>query len=81
MSSAMAKTRAALVGVGSNFWLRDLRAPAAVLETAGPLPLDRDGIARFDLRVEQGRIAAIAPDRGVCAWACGAGRVDVLGGR
>ena len=61
MSSAMAKTRAALAGAGSDFWLRDARAPAAVLEGAAALPLDRDGIARFDLRIEQGRIAAIAP--------------------
>ena len=40
MSSAMAKTRAALAGVGGNFWLRDVRAPGAVLEGAAALPLD-----------------------------------------
>ncbi len=56
MNTAMAKTRAALAGAGSNFWLRDARAPGAVLEGAAALPLDRDGIARFDLRIEQGRI-------------------------
>ena len=61
MSSAMAKIRAALAAAGSNFWLRDVRAPAAVLEGAGALPLDRDGIARFDVQIEQGCIAAIAP--------------------
>lgn len=61
MSLAMAKLRAALAGAGSDFWLRDARAPAAVVAGAPALPLDRDGIARFDLRIEQGRIAAIAP--------------------
>ena len=58
MSLAMAKLRAALAGAGSDFWLRDARAPAAVVAGAPALPLDRDGIARFDLRIEQGRIAA-----------------------
>ncbi|MFM7422912.1 MAG: hypothetical protein ACKO54_24870, partial [Alphaproteobacteria bacterium] len=57
----MAKTRAALASAGSDFWLCDARAPVAVLEGAAALPLDRDGIARFDLRIEQGSITAIAP--------------------
>jgi len=42
MSLAMAKLRAALAGAGSDFWLRDARAPASVLAGAAALPLDRD---------------------------------------
>jgi cytosine deaminase len=45
---------------GARFWLRDARAPACLFD-APPGPEDREGLARFDLRVEEGRIAALAP--------------------
>jgi cytosine deaminase len=45
---------------GARFWLRDARAPACLLDAA-PGPLDREGLVRLDLRIEDGRIAAIAP--------------------
>lgn len=45
---------------GARFWLRDARAPACLLDTP-PGPLDREGLVRFDLRVEEGRITAIEP--------------------
>lgn len=45
---------------GSRFWLRDARAPACLV-AAPPGPADREGLVRFDLRVEEGRIAALAP--------------------
>ncbi len=45
---------------GSRFWLRDARAPACLLD-APPEPADREGLTRFDLKVEDGRIAAVAP--------------------
>jgi len=43
-----------------DIWLRDARAPA-VLMPAPPGPEDREGLIRFDLRLEGGRIAAIGP--------------------
>jgi cytosine deaminase len=43
-----------------DIWLRDARAPAAVL-AAAPGPVDGEGLVRIDLRIEGGRIAAIAP--------------------
>jgi len=49
-----------LANAGTAFWLRDARAPACLLD-APPTPPDREGLARFDLRIEAGRIAAIAP--------------------
>lgn len=45
---------------GSGFWLRDARAPACLLDDAPGSP-DREGLVRFDLRVEEGRITALAP--------------------
>lgn len=45
---------------GARFWLRDARAPAALVATP-PGPMDAEGLLRLDLRVEDGRIAAIAP--------------------
>jgi len=50
--------REALAAAGAAFWLRDARAPAALL--AEPLPGDGP-LRRIDLRIEAGRIAAIAP--------------------
>lgn len=44
---------------GARFWLRDARAPACLLD-APPGPPDREGLLRLDLRVEEGRIAALA---------------------
>jgi len=41
-------------------WLRDIRVPAVLLE-APPGPVDVEGLARLDLRLEGGRIAAVAP--------------------
>jgi cytosine deaminase len=59
-------------------WLRNARAPAALLERP-PGPADDEGLVRLDLRIEAGRIAAIAPagtavegidlDQGM-AWPC-----------
>lgn len=45
---------------GRSLWLRDARAPACLLD-APPGPSDREGLTRLDLKVEDGRIAAIAP--------------------
>jgi cytosine deaminase len=57
----MDRLRAAIAEAGSVYWLRDARAPAALLAGVAPGPTDAQGLARFDLKVEQGRIAAIAP--------------------
>jgi cytosine deaminase len=46
--------------VPPDFWLRNVRVPAAVLDGA-PAPADADGLVRLDLRITDGRIAAIAP--------------------
>jgi cytosine/creatinine deaminase len=61
MSIAMDRLRAGLDGAGASFWLRDARASAALLDGAPALPTDTEGLARIDLRIEAGRIAAIAP--------------------
>jgi cytosine deaminase len=58
MSRAMQALRAAVAAGGSAYWLRDARVPAALLAVPSAA---EDGLARIDLRVEQGRIAAIAP--------------------
>src|ERR1700733_3308972 len=43
-----------------DIWLRNARVPAAVLD--GPAaPADGEGLIRLDLRLTDGRIAAIAP--------------------
>lgn len=49
-----------LARAGAKFWLRDARASAAV---CGPVdgPRDSDGLVRLDIRIEDGRIAALAP--------------------
>ncbi len=47
--------REALRGAGARFWLRDARVPAALTAAGG------EGLARLDVLVEHGRIAAIEP--------------------
>jgi cytosine deaminase len=46
--------------VPPDFWLRNVRVPAVVLDGA-PAPADAEGLVRLDLRIADGRIAAIAP--------------------
>lgn len=50
-----------LAAAGARFWLRNARIPACLIEGVPNLPLEADGLARVDLRIEDGRIAAIAP--------------------
>lgn len=45
----------------ADVWLRDGRCPAALLGSELSQAADADGLVRIDLRVEHGRIAAIAP--------------------
>lgn len=61
MSAAMTRLRAAIAAGGQDHWLRDARAPAALVAGDLPGPVDGQGLVRFDLKIEQGRIAAIAP--------------------
>ena len=42
-----------------DFWLRNATAPATLLDRPGPT--DAEGLARLDLRITDGRIAALAP--------------------
>jgi cytosine deaminase len=42
-------------------WLRDARSPAVLLDAPPPGPPDSEGLVRFDMRLEAGRIAAVAP--------------------
>src|SRR6202451_3967118 len=42
-----------------DFWLRNAMAPATLLDRPGPT--DAEGLARLDLRITDGRIAALAP--------------------
>ncbi len=42
-------------------WLRNARAPAALLAAPAPGPADGEGLVRLDLRLAAGRVAAIAP--------------------
>lgn len=42
-------------------WLRDARCPAALLAAPPPGAVDRDGLVRLDLRLEHGRVGAVAP--------------------
>jgi cytosine deaminase len=50
----------ALKAAGSRFWLRDARAPG-VLVPGFDAERDGDGLVRLDIRVEDGRIAGVAP--------------------
>jgi len=61
MSVAMDRLRREIAAGGAAYWLRDARAPAALIRGEAPGPVDAQGLVRFDLRVEDGRIAAIAP--------------------
>jgi cytosine deaminase len=53
--------RQALRSAGGRYWLRDARVHVAHLGGPPPGPADQDGLVRADLRIEDGRIAAIAP--------------------
>ena len=61
MSVAMDRLRQAIAAGGHDYWLRDARAPATLIPGAMPGPVDGQGLVRFDLKIEQGRIAALAP--------------------
>jgi cytosine deaminase len=52
--------RHALGAAGARFWLRDARVPAALTDGAAGTP-DAQDLLRLDVRVEDGRIAALAP--------------------
>jgi cytosine deaminase len=43
-----------------DFWLRNAQVPAAILDRASA-PTDAEGLTQTDLRITDGRIAAIAP--------------------
>lgn len=62
MSLAMRRLRDAVAAAGQAYWLRDARAPAALIAGRAPGPADAQGLVRFDLRIVQGRIAALAPE-------------------
>jgi cytosine deaminase len=53
--------RDALKAAGARFWLRDARAPACLVEGLEDEDRDHDGLIRLDLRIEDGKIAAVAP--------------------
>jgi cytosine deaminase len=53
--------RQAIAGAGPDYWLREVRVPAALLAGPPPAPADDEGLVRLDLRLAAGRIAAIAP--------------------
>jgi cytosine/creatinine deaminase len=61
MSLAMDRLRQAITAGGHDYWLRDARAPATLIAGEAPGPVDGQGLVRFDLKVEQGRIAGLAP--------------------
>jgi cytosine/creatinine deaminase len=44
-----------------SVWLRNARAPATFLDGAAVGPADGEGLASFDLKIENARIAAVAP--------------------
>jgi cytosine deaminase len=50
----------ALAAAGSRFWLRNARAPG-VLVPGFEAERDADGLVRLDIRIEDGRIAGVAP--------------------
>jgi cytosine deaminase len=63
-----------LKAVGARFWLRNARAPG-VLVPGFEAERDADGLVRLDLRIEDGRIAGVAP-----AGSAAEG-VDMMGGQ
>lgn len=52
--------RAELKGAGARYWLRDARAPG-VLVPGFESERDADGLVRLDIRIEDGRVAGVAP--------------------
>ena len=52
--------KAALQAAGSRLWLRNARAPG-VLVPGFEAERDPDGLVRLDIRIEDGRIAGVAP--------------------
>ena len=61
MSQAMDRLKTEIAAAGPTYWLRDCRAPAALLADAAPGPVDGQGLVRFDLQIDHGKIAALAP--------------------
>jgi cytosine deaminase len=53
------KTR--LKDAGARYWLGNARLHESLVEGAPAAPKDEDGLLRLDLRIEDGRIAALAP--------------------
>ncbi|NKC30778.1 cytosine deaminase [Falsiroseomonas selenitidurans] len=49
-----------LAAAGPDYWLRNARSPAALLQGLAA-PAEADGLVRLDIRVQDGRIAALAP--------------------
>ncbi len=66
--------RDALRAAGARYWLRDARAPAPLVPELED-DADEDGLVRLDIRVEDGRVAALAP-RGTATEG-----VDLRGGQ
>ncbi|NKE48094.1 cytosine deaminase [Roseomonas frigidaquae] len=52
--------KAEISAAGSSFWLRNARTHAALIQGLD-VPQDVDGLLRLDIRIEHGRIAALAP--------------------
>jgi cytosine deaminase len=52
--------RAELKAAGARYWLRDARAPG-VLVPGLEAERDADGLIRLDIRIEDGRVAGVAP--------------------
>jgi cytosine deaminase len=52
--------RDSLQSAGSRYWLRNARAAAALVQGV-EAPADQDGLLRLDIRIEDGRVAALAP--------------------
>ncbi len=44
-----------------RYWLKDARVHGSLLADAPPAPPDKDGLVRVDIRVEDGRVRAVAP--------------------
>lgn len=49
-----------LAQAGARYWLKNCRAPAALVQGL-KAEADQDGLIRLDIRIEDGRIAALAP--------------------
>ncbi len=67
--------KTALLDAGSSFWLLDARVPASLLaEPVGAV--EADDLCRVDIRIEDGRIAAVVPQ-----GQGGAEGIDLRGGQ